>query len=207
MHNTIPLLTPVSVVIAFCVTRNYSTCRFEHAGTIVYNYIVQKSLSNATLLINAWNASRQVTDRQGTGQGMDGGSTTQCQLPRVLRCRKSIVFSHLMCRHLTSEVLQLTDTVSFMSTVEGVGQQCPICGATYRRRKALTAHMKSHDGQTCCSICGQLISTMQNLRRHLMLIHNLSRQEADGITNNRVARRALQDVQRASDPRGFQVCI
>ena len=76
--------------------------------------------------------------------------------------------------------------------------ECPICGATYRLRDSLIKHMKSHDGQTRCTVCEQLFSTMQNLRRHMLLKHQMARGEVDIVTNNRRAQREAMEAQYAA---------
>ena len=93
-------------------------------------------------------------------------------------------------------------TVSVVSA--GEGEQCPICGAVYIYRNSLAAHMKSHDGQTRCSVCGQHFSTMPTLRRHLLMKHNMSRQEVDRVTNNRRALREAMHVQCAATKAGAE---
>ena len=87
-------------------------------------------------------------------------------------------------------------TLSFfvMSTGDNRGHHCPICGLTYSHRRTLSTHMKSHEGQASCGICGQQFSMTQNMRRHMMLKHNMSRQEVDRMTDNRLGRHALQDM-------------
>ena len=92
----------------------------------------------------------------------------------------------------------LTVTVSPMFTAESRGEQCPICGAVYRHRYSLGKHMKSHDGQTRCTVCGQHFSTMQNLRRHMLMTHQMTREQVDRLTNNIRARHGSLEAQRVT---------
>ena len=93
-----------------------------------------------------------------------------------------------------------------VSTDDDGGHPCHVCGATYKHRYSLGKHMKSHDGQTCCSICGRQLSMMSALRRHMMFKHNLARQEVDRMTDNKLGRYAMQEMaQRAAGVAGEEI--
>lgn len=49
--------------------------------------------------------------------------------------------------------------------------ECKICGLKYKYRSNLSAHKKSHTGETQCPICKRNLSTIQMLQTHLALVH------------------------------------
>ncbi|CAH0389747.1 unnamed protein product [Bemisia tabaci] len=48
---------------------------------------------------------------------------------------------------------------------------CNFCKKTYSRYTGLLQHVKMHTGDTKCKICGKAMSTVENLNRHLFLVH------------------------------------
>ncbi|XP_037094747.1 replication initiator 1-like [Pollicipes pollicipes] len=64
------------------------------------------------------------------------------------------------------------------AAIAGGGFACALCGRVYRRRNALAAHRRTHEGATTCDVCGAHISTVHNLRQHLRMVHRLPTEEA-----------------------------
>ena len=64
--------------------------------------------------------------------------------------------------------------------------------------------MKTHAGQTRCTICGRQLSNVDGLRRHLLMQHNLSREEVDSMTNNRRALREAMEAEYAAASAGAE---
>ncbi|KAF0301452.1 Broad-complex core protein isoforms 1/2/3/4/5 [Amphibalanus amphitrite] len=56
---------------------------------------------------------------------------------------------------------------------------CHLCDATYVNRRHLISHMKQHQGQTCCPLCQKTFSARYNMRRHMVINHDLTKEQVD----------------------------
>jgi len=54
---------------------------------------------------------------------------------------------------------------------EGYKYECQMCYKTFDIATSLHHHMKSHTGQTSCTICGKTMSRVGHLKRHMNSIH------------------------------------
>ncbi|XP_037071324.1 zinc finger protein 77-like [Pollicipes pollicipes] len=82
---------------------------------------------------------------------------------------------------------------------------CHICGKEYKHVWSLTDHVKKHRGMTTCPMCGKVGSTVKALRRHLQLVHSLSREAVHQIVPTRryvsyATALARPDHSRAKEP-------
>ena len=59
---------------------------------------------------------------------------------------------------------------------------CPICGARYINRRHLVSHMRQHQGETTCPFCQKVFTLKYNMRRHMVLAHDLSQEEVKRMT-------------------------
>lgn len=61
------------------------------------------------------------------------------------------------------------------SNAAAVGNEdnrCDICNKTFTLRTNLTAHKRLHFGETGCPFCEKILSTVGNLRMHIINVHN-----------------------------------
>lgn len=67
-----------------------------------------------------------------------------------------------------------TSTSSFTAGGSGSTEdnRCDICNKTFTLRTNLTAHKRLHFGETGCPFCEKILSTVGNLRMHIINVHN-----------------------------------
>ena len=71
-----------------------------------------------------------------------------------------------------------------ISSTDGAGYVCSFCGNRYAYLCSLNAHLEMHSGKTKCPVCEQTFGMAYTMRRHMVRIHGMKKEEVDRITNN-----------------------
>ncbi|XP_043244910.1 broad-complex core protein isoforms 1/2/3/4/5-like isoform X7 [Amphibalanus amphitrite] len=59
--------------------------------------------------------------------------------------------------------------------------QCAICSRSFRSESSWYQHRRTHQGLANCPVCGRCLSRSNDLRRHLICTHGMSRVQADSV--------------------------
>ena len=62
---------------------------------------------------------------------------------------------------------------------------CPVCGVSYSYWSSLREHLKKHTGKTTCPMCQQTFGMVHHMRRHMVNVHGMAKEEVDKITKKR----------------------
>ena len=54
---------------------------------------------------------------------------------------------------------------------DGYKYVCQVCNKSFDISTSLNHHMKTHTGQTSCTICGKVMSRVGHLKRHMKSVH------------------------------------
>ena len=79
--------------------------------------------------------------------------------------------------------------------ISGRAYVCHICDARYIHKRHLGDHLKQHQGQTRCPLCQKEFAFRYTMRRHMLVLHNMTQEQVNLMTKSNTATAAPAELE------------